>query len=785
MGCRRNPAKVNKRYVLGLSLLFLVILIPTIIFSEQHDWEIQCVDCRHSFQYMTDRSLRCDSQGHPHIVYGGDNLYHAYHDGYSWNIEIVDETPGVGWWASIALDDMDNPTISYSAKFDNDLLIAHQIDGIWTFDTINDRFDLPAESSVAVDRERNIHVCYFNGIAISYAYFDGVEWAIEVFDGTRSCLPYTSLCLDSNERPHLCHFDDECLIYRHFDGTTWLVKWVDCGVLGVGCSLILDENDQPHISYQSGYYDLIPDHLLKYAFHTGEEWNISVVDSTGMVGDWNSIGLKDDNPIISYYDETNKALRVAQYDGNNWTSSIVDWVGERGAFSSIDIDPFGEPHVSYHADGDLCHAYLTESGWNTEVIDPGGDRGLYSSVAVDSNKWPHVGFHDNSRQALSYARLDHSEWIIEIVDTDGDVGYGVSLVLGDAAIPHIVYKDRSTNLLRYAYEIDNDWHIEVVDSLDRYEESSSIALLPEEKPVICYQPLYLSDIYLQLATREGVSIWDYDVVEDGSYVWSSDHVVEQDGSIHVCYSMYRKMLYAVYDGTSWDYQVLEDNARRNCEYCSIALDPVGNPFIAYHMETLKFAFFEDGSWLIDTLDVPFYGWVSLVCSDDGTPSLVFRSGSDLWYGWKNDQSWNFEIVDEECTPQYPSLALDDNGHPFISYYDHLCGDLKIAYSYGLGSSTADQTELPGIKIIPVTGHPCSDLFICDLHLPETSEVSLNIYDISGQRVRLLTDSARAPGIHRITWDLAYDGGCVVPSGTYILNANAEGWRAAERIVILR
>jgi len=38
-------------------------------------WLVECVDCPKYFSNMTDRSLRLDAAGHPHIAYGGDHLY--------------------------------------------------------------------------------------------------------------------------------------------------------------------------------------------------------------------------------------------------------------------------------------------------------------------------------------------------------------------------------------------------------------------------------------------------------------------------------------------------------------------------------------------------------------------------------------------------------------------------------------------------------------------------------------------------------------------------------------
>ena len=76
-------------------------------------WQIHCADCPKLFEEMGDRSLRVDAAGRPHIAYGGDHLYYAWHDGAAWQFETADAAPGVGQYASLALDGAGRPHIAY------------------------------------------------------------------------------------------------------------------------------------------------------------------------------------------------------------------------------------------------------------------------------------------------------------------------------------------------------------------------------------------------------------------------------------------------------------------------------------------------------------------------------------------------------------------------------------------------------------------------------------------------------------------------------------------------
>ena len=62
---------------------------------------------------VVDHALAWDAAGHPHLAYGGDQLYHAWHDGTRWQTEIVDPMSSVGIVAALDIDSQDRVHISY------------------------------------------------------------------------------------------------------------------------------------------------------------------------------------------------------------------------------------------------------------------------------------------------------------------------------------------------------------------------------------------------------------------------------------------------------------------------------------------------------------------------------------------------------------------------------------------------------------------------------------------------------------------------------------------------
>src|SRR4030042_521402 len=48
-------------------------------------WVIERPDAPHLYRAMGPRSLALDAAGHPHIAYGANFLYYAWHDGTTWH----------------------------------------------------------------------------------------------------------------------------------------------------------------------------------------------------------------------------------------------------------------------------------------------------------------------------------------------------------------------------------------------------------------------------------------------------------------------------------------------------------------------------------------------------------------------------------------------------------------------------------------------------------------------------------------------------------------------------
>ncbi|MDZ7302524.1 MAG: gliding motility-associated C-terminal domain-containing protein, partial [candidate division KSB1 bacterium] len=59
-------------------------------------------------------------------------------------------------------------------------------------------------------------------------------------------------------------------------------------------------------------------------------------------------------------------------------------------------------------------------------------------------------------------------------------------------------------------------------------------------------------------------------------------------------------------------------------------------------------------------------------------------------------------------------------------------------------------------------------------VPSNSKVKLEIYNLTGEKVRTLVDEGQEPGVHSARWDGTSESGMPVASGTYVYRLRTSG-----------
>jgi len=234
---------------------------------------------------------------------------------------------------------------------------------------------------------------------------------------------------------------------------------------------------------------------LKSNTITSGTWFNIEVDTPGDTGLYSSVAINPltDTTYVSYYDYTNKTLRLAMNKGfgigncgpdNSWLCQTVDSTYGVGQYSSIAINPAnGEIGIAYYngTSGKLqfAHAKICPTcSWSIEIIEepilfPTDKMGQYASLKYHSNGTPYIAYYFENTggvDALKVASYVSSggncgygsianKWQCDTIQIGEGVGQYASLAMDSSDRPRIAYHDGGNNSLMYAYHNGVSWTI--------------------------------------------------------------------------------------------------------------------------------------------------------------------------------------------------------------------------------------------------------------------------------------------------------------------------------------
>jgi hypothetical protein len=343
-------------------------------------------------------------------------------------------------------------------------------DGTWQIETV-DRGGVGRYSSLKVDKYGNAHVAYViddnNRFPLKYAFWDRAlnRWFVMTVDeGVGIC----SLSLDSNQRPHISYADfgsgsGTRLRYAHWDGTVWRREKLPLNSESVSYynSISLDPKNNPSISFYEfrGPRGTDLKIRLRNVVRKGQQWELRTVDGTEGSGKFNSQAADAMGNIHIAYANVSAVtagLRYARWDGSTWKTEIVEGLQTGGnpvGFSSyIALDNSGDPHIAYSdvSSGLIKYAVRKAGRWTIEVVDRVSALGYpdRNSLAFDEAGQPYIGYYDGARGLLKVAHREGQKWVSEIVDADNS-GFTSSMQI-DRGFLFITYTSESSAALKAA-----------------------------------------------------------------------------------------------------------------------------------------------------------------------------------------------------------------------------------------------------------------------------------------------------------------------------------------------
>jgi len=680
-----------------LSLILSFCIISFFAAQAMAGWTTEFADAPKYFTHFYSRAIAVDSNGFPHIAYGGDHLYHAYHDGMSWNYETIDPSSLVGDYASIAVDSEGAVHVSYYDLTNSGLKYATNASGSWktfTLDSVGDVSSVRFVSygyctSIAVDPEGAVHISYFDGNDYNIKYATNASGSWEIYSLDSAGGTYSSIVVDPEGTVHISYCG-KGLKYATNASGSWKTYTLDSA--GSFTSIAVDPEGAVHISY----YDY-SNNDLKYATNASGSWETFTLDSADYVGQYSSIAVDPEGAVhISYFDWSNKNLKYATNASGSWETFTLDSADYVGEYTSMAVDPDGAAHISYfdRINSDLKYVTNASGSWETYALDWSDDVGEYSSIAVDLEGSLHISYYDNTNDDLKYATNASGSWETFTLDSAGSVGAYSSIAVDSEGAVHIsyydwdyngLYRDPNKNGLKYATNSSGSWEIYTLDADENVGTYSSIAVDSEDAVHISY-----CGNGLKYATNASGSWETYTLDSDdfvaNMYMYSSI-AVDPEGTVHISYCG-NGLKYATNSSGSWETYTLDSGGSVG-EYNSIVVDSEGAIHISYYATwyyykfyyALKYTTNSSGSWETYTLDSggPVGKYSSIALDNEGAVHISYLDSGNhaLRYTTNSSGSWEKFALDAAGT--YTSIAVDPVGAVHISYYDSINMDLKHAF----------------------------------------------------------------------------------------------------------
>jgi hypothetical protein len=86
------------------------------------------------------------------------------------------------------------------------------------------------------------------------------------------------------------------------------------------------------------------------------------------------------------------------------------------------------------------------------------------------------------------------------------------------------------------------------------------------------------------------------------------------------------------------------------------------------------------------------------------------------------------------------------------------------------------------RLEPPAPNPFSSHTQVRFEIPSTEFVRLDVYDVSGRRLRSLWDGRLAAGSHGVSWDGRVEGGTYAPAGVYFVRLQSASGVDSRRVV---
>ncbi len=335
--------------------------------------------------------------------------------------------------------------------------------------------------------------------------------------------------------------------------------------------------------------------LMRTAATAGCQWNVQVLDATGVAAGNHALAIAPDGqPAVCYVAKDpqtgRSALKYAWFDGDAWLSSPVHEQRKSsprpiGLGSSLAFSRRGQPAVSYSrrtaTGGDLWYAEFDGQQWQKQPVDAAAHVADDTVLKFTPDGRPAIAYTEPGCGAVKYAEQLGATWQVATVAAHCAADY-ISLAFTRDGRPAISYFNSLNSDLKYAERTDAGW-LDISVHATGWGRYTSLTFSPDGQPAIAYWDD--ANAALKFVERNANGAW---------LIFTIASVVSSAGSI------------------------------------SLAFPPGENahPAISYYdfaNRTLQYAIRKNNLWTITPVEtaVPFIVANSLAFKADGFPAICY------------------------------------------------------------------------------------------------------------------------------------------------------------------
>ncbi|RKZ22384.1 hypothetical protein DRQ16_02450, partial [bacterium] len=160
----------------------------------------------------------------------------------------------------------------------------------------------------------------------------------------------------------------------------------------------------------------------------------------------------------------------------------------------------------------------------------------------------------------------------------------------------------------------------------------------------------------------------------------------------------------------------------------------------------------------------------IVYNDDVDEYRILDTNFNILYSFGQGIGWGDALITD--------LDMDGVNEIILNRGSEKCAIYKISTT---GIKREERGEIPSLKMEVVPNLSQRDVRVV-YELPHDGKVSIEIYNVSGRRVKELFRGYQKTGTHELIWDGRDEKGKKVPAGVYWIVVKGEGETGVRKMI---